>query len=90
MTRYALPSGVMRAQIGQEEVLLNTETRNYHLLRGSGPVVVAELEAGHSIAEIRDRLAKVSDTDPAAIDADIRAFVVRLLERGLLTTLEGE
>ena len=90
MSRYALPSGVLRAQVGEEEVLLNTATGQYHLLSGSGPSVIAELEAGRTLPEICDRFAERSGHDPKGIGSDLEAFVGRLLERGLLTTRDDD
>jgi Coenzyme PQQ synthesis protein D (PqqD) len=90
MSRYTLPSGVLRTQVGEEEVLLNTETGQYHLLRGSGPAVVAELEAGRSLPEICDRFAERSGKDPAGISSEMEAFVGQLVDRGLLTSLDDD
>ena len=88
MTRYELPSGVLRAQVGDEEVLLNTATGQYHLLSGSGPRVLSELEAGRSVTEICDRLADASGKDPAGISSDVEGFVAELVARGLLGPAE--
>ena len=84
MTRYRLASHVLRAPVGDEEVLLDTRSEMYHHVGGSGRVIIQGLEQGLSPAEISDQIA--SDTGEAVqrVAADLNRFVASMIDLGLL------
>ena len=82
--RYRLPATVLRAQLETSDVLLNTTSGLYHLLSGSGPGIVEQLQAGATVEAVIATLADRTDGDPGRIRADVTAFIASLVRQGLL------
>ena len=85
--RYRVSKSVLRASLEGEEVLLSTETDQYHVVNATGRAVIAEFDAGRSLEEAVEAL--VADTGKPAdtVRRDVAAFVQALLSRGLLETV---
>jgi Coenzyme PQQ synthesis protein D (PqqD) len=84
MSQYRVPSGVLRAELDGQEVLLNPSRGIYHLVNETGRVVLNRLEEGKTLEEVIDELSTTWKQSPATVEADARTFVDALLERGLL------
>jgi Coenzyme PQQ synthesis protein D (PqqD) len=84
MSQYRVPSGVLRAELDGQEVLLKPSRGIYHLVNETGRVVLNRLEEGKTLEEIVDELSTTWKQSPATVEADARTFVDALLERGLL------
>jgi coenzyme PQQ synthesis protein D (PqqD) len=86
--RYRVSKSVLRASLEGEEVLLSTETDQYHVVNATGRAVIAEFEAGRSLEEAVETL--VADTGKPAdkVRRDVDDFVQALLSRGLLETVD--
>jgi len=83
MTLRLAPS-VMRAKLADDEVLLNTETGQYHLVNRTGREVIGEIERSGTTGAARDRLVAETGAAPDVVDGDVASFVDALLARGLL------
>jgi Coenzyme PQQ synthesis protein D (PqqD) len=84
MSQYRVPSGVLRAQLDGEEVLLNPSRGIYHLVNETGRAVLNRLEEGKTLEQVVDELSITWEQPPATVEADAQVFVDALLERGLL------
>jgi hypothetical protein len=89
VNRYKVPTHVLRAELSEDQVLLNPETGQYHLVNATGGVVLSALERGQSIDESVEDLARHSDQPIARLKDDVDAFIDTLLQRGLLEELEA-
>jgi len=84
MSRYTLAPNVLRAEMDGREVLLNPETRMYHLLNRTGRDLLVEIQRG---ATIEDAIAVLADrwgTPEATVRGDVQTFLAALEERGLM------
>jgi coenzyme PQQ synthesis protein D (PqqD) len=84
MTSYRLAPDLLRAPLGDEEVLFNVKSGQYHLITRTGLTLVSALEAGRSLEDAAHALATDTGASFDAVLADGRVFVGDLLERGLL------
>jgi Coenzyme PQQ synthesis protein D (PqqD) len=84
MSQYRVPSGVLRAELDGEEVLLNPSRGIYHLVNETGRAVLNRLEEGKTLEQVVDELSTTWEQAPATVQADAQVFVEALLERGLL------
>ena len=84
MTEYRVNSAVLRAPVGPNEVLLHAETGLYHLIKGSGAAVLAELEAGRTLVEAAASLSETTGEDYDRVLADCEEFVDSMVKRGLI------
>ena len=83
MARFRIAEGVLRATMQDQEVLLNPDTGQYHLLNPTGKFVVEEWERGRDTAQVVQQL--VADSaEGDAVQADVDRFVEALTERGLI------
>ncbi|HWU72171.1 MAG TPA: PqqD family protein [Sphingomonas sp.] len=69
---------------GDELALFDQVTESYFALNGSAAAIWRELAAGRKVTEAASALATQFDADPAAIAADIAAFVADAITRNLL------
>jgi hypothetical protein len=86
--RYRVSKSVLRASLEGEEVLLSTETDQYHVVNATGRAIIAEFDAGRSLEEAVEAL--VADTGKPAdkVRRDVAEFVQALLSRGLLEMID--
>jgi coenzyme PQQ synthesis protein D (PqqD) len=84
MSQYRVPSGVLRAELEGEEVLLNPSRGIYHLVNETGRAVLNRLEEGKTLEEVVDELSTTWEQPQSTVQADAQLFVDALLERGLL------
>lgn len=59
------------------------------VLNPTGRRILDELDGERSLDEVVDELASLYGEEPDAIRDDVRGFLARLRERGLLTDAEG-
>ena len=85
MSAYRIPSAVLRADVGDEDVLLNTETGQYHVLNETGRTVLSVLEAGSTTDEAATTLATRTGTPIEQVRGDVETFVQALVDRRLLS-----
>lgn len=86
---YRVPARVLRAQLDDDEVMLNPDTGMYHLLGDGGSQIVAAIETGSNVAGIVESIAKDADVPPERVRRDVDAFITALVERGLLEEVES-
>jgi Coenzyme PQQ synthesis protein D (PqqD) len=84
VSQYRVPSGVLRAELDRQEVLLNPSQGIYHLVNETGRVVLNRLAEGKTLEEVVDELSTTWKQSPATVEADAWRFVDALLKRGLL------
>jgi PqqD family protein of HPr-rel-A system len=84
MTHYHLAPGVLRADLEDEEVLLNPATGIYHLLNPTGSVLLASLEQGSSLDEAVSRLAEEFGEPESRVRGDAERFLADLVVRRLI------
>lgn len=82
---YRLNEPDASAEIFDEEVLaINLSNGHYHSIRGTGVPMWKLLIAGSGEPHVVQAMQAAYDTDRAAIEADVRGFVQRLVDAGLL------
>jgi hypothetical protein len=81
---YVVPGHVIAASTPEGEVLLNTETGQYHFLNPTGEAVLAALRQGTPLPDAAARIAADTGADTDRVLADARAFVEALRARGLV------
>ncbi len=86
--RYRVSKSVLRAGLEGEEVLLSTDTDQYHVVNATGRAVIAEFDAGRSLEETVDTLVADSGEPADKVRRDVAEFVQALLSRGLLETVD--
>jgi len=86
--RYRVSKSVLRASLEGEEVLLSTETDQYHVVNATGQAVIAEFDAGRSLEEAVESLVADSGKPVDRVRRDVTEFVQALLSRGLLETVD--
>jgi hypothetical protein len=84
VTRLRLPEGVLRAEVGGEEVLLNQQTGMYHLINRTGRSLLLRMEAGADLEGAIATLATESGEPRERVERDSLAFVAAMVQRGLL------
>jgi hypothetical protein len=88
LTTYVLSKGVLRATLEDEEVLLNPKSGMYHLLNRTGRSLLEAMEAGGSLEDAIQVIAKTSGAELATVALDAASFVSRMTDRGLLEEVE--
>jgi Coenzyme PQQ synthesis protein D (PqqD) len=86
--RYRVSKSVLRASLEGEEVLLSTDTDQYHVVNATGRAVIAEFDAGRSLEEAVETLIADSGEPADKVRRDVADFVQALLSRGLLETAD--
>jgi hypothetical protein len=79
-----MPDGVLRAELDDDEVILNPETGVYHLLNGSAKKLMESLDAGETLDQAIDSMASTSGANAQRVREDCEAFIHAMLQRGLL------
>jgi len=82
--RFAISSSVVAAELGEESVLLDTETGQYFGLDQTGSAVWRLLAVGASDQEIVERLLAEYDVEPDALRQDVEAFLSALQSNRVL------
>lgn len=82
-----MPDGVLRAEVGADEVLLNPATGVYHLLNPTARDLVDRLHNGSTVDEAIGALASDRDEEVATVRTDSQTFIRDMVNRGLLEEL---
>jgi hypothetical protein len=82
----AIPEGVAWQQVGDEVVLLNVDSSEYHNLNDVGTRMWQVLEESADVASAYQVLCATYDVDEDKLHDDLGAFIQELIEKGLLTT----
>jgi hypothetical protein len=82
--RVRLPSHVVHRSFGDQTVLLNLRTGQYHGLNRSGGRMLALLEETGSMTAVASRIAAEHGRSHEEIALDVVEFCAGLEERGLL------
>jgi hypothetical protein len=84
VTTYRVAPGVLKAELGGRQVLLNPDTAQYHLVNATGKRLLALFDEGFSFEESVSRLAEEVDEPVDLINSDATRFVSAMLERELI------
>jgi hypothetical protein len=87
--RVVASESVVCAELGDEAVLLNIETGVYFGLDTIGNRIWKLLEGGAQVDDIVTSLVNEYEVQPAVARQDTRAFLARLLEKGLTVEIDG-
>jgi hypothetical protein len=87
--RVVASESVVYAELGDEAVLLNIETGVYFGLDTIGNRIWKLLEGGAQVDDIVTSLVNEYEVQPAVARQDTRAFLARLLEKGLTVEIDG-
>ena len=71
--------------LGPETVVVNTRSREVHVLNGTGAHIWNLLVEARSLAELMEALEAEFELDPAAARPEVASFVADLLDKGLVT-----
>lgn len=88
MTSYRIPAGILRAEMGGEEVLLNPGTGTYHLINATGRALLTHIEAGRSFEDAVRTLREETGEPAERVISDADAFAESMVTRGLLERVE--
>jgi hypothetical protein len=83
--RYAIPDGVLTAQLSGEAVLLHLGSKRYFRLNQTGAAIWRGLESGLDVAAITDSLVRQFAVDRETAGAEVVRLLARLLEYQLIT-----
>jgi len=72
-------------QLGEETVVINTQTREVHVLNGTGSRIWALLSPPLSLTQLVRVLGEEFALDPASAESEVAAFVGDLVAKGLVT-----
>ena len=84
LTSYRIPAGILMAEMGGEQVLLNSETGTYHLVNATGRALLNRMDAGNSLEDAILALSEESGEPAENIRSDAAAFTADMMQRGLL------
>ncbi len=90
MTTYSIPKGIASRRLSEEFFLLSPRTSTMHTLNETGADMLELLLAGHTPAEIGERLAEEFDAPAEVITADVERIIAALLDKELLVAHEEE
>ena len=79
-----VPSDVMDRRVGDETVILNLASGTYFGLDPVGARMWELMSAGHSLAEIRDRLLEEYEVEAERLEQDLLKLVGELQAQGLI------
>ncbi len=82
--RVTTPEGVMVRELEGESVLLNLHSESYFGLDAVGTRMWAALAESASIEAAFEKLLAEYEVEPDHLRADLRAFIQRLVEAGLI------
>src|SRR4051812_45360982 len=82
--RVAVPEHVVRRQFGDETVILNLQTGQYHGVNATAGHMLDLLEATGDAAAVAERVAAESGVAPAVVRDDLAELCGQLAERGLI------
>jgi hypothetical protein len=71
--------------LGDETVVVNTRTREVHVLNGTGSRIWALLGPARSLPELVTALEGEFELDPGAAEVEVAAFVNDLIDKGLVS-----
>lgn len=83
-TRLSIPDHVLSREAGDETVLLNLDSEEYFGLEDVGSRLWALLEQGTTFLDARVELLSAYDVDEDVLDADLRALIATLADKGLV------
>lgn len=86
---YTRTEGLPHRTLGDETVVLNVQTREVHVLNGTGSLIWSLLDSAHSLTQLMVVLAKDFALDPSAAEPQVAAFLADLLDKGLVTAPTG-
>jgi hypothetical protein len=89
-TRVRTPSHVAIREVGDETVVLNLATGDYHGLDSTGTAFLAALEDAPTVGGAVDSLLATYAVERDQLLADLRAFCLKLAERGLIELEDDE
>lgn len=89
MSRYRIPPGVLRAEVGGKEVLLNTDSEMYHLVDASGRALLRQMDQGRSFEEAVQALVEETREPADRLASDAVAFAESVVAPGLLELVDG-
>jgi hypothetical protein len=75
--------------LGEETVVVNTRTREVHVLNGTGSRIWNLLAPARTVADLVQALEGEFELDPATARAEVLAFVGDLVDKGLVTVSRG-
>ncbi len=86
--RYVTVEGCVSCDMNGEKVVLNTASGIYFGLDGVGTRVWELLAGPHSLDELLDSLFDDYDVEKDVLKNDVAAFVGKLHEHGLISTVD--
>lgn len=82
--RITIPEGVVRRVVGDETVLLNLTTGQYHGLNPTAGLMLDLLEETGDAATTAQRVAEEFDVPEEIVERDLADLCEQLAERGLI------
>lgn len=81
---YRPAPNVLTAVVGEDLVILNPNTGQYHLLNSTGRLLLKGLEDQGSLESAAKQVATSTAAELETVMADAKAFLDSMLERGLI------
>jgi len=75
--------------LGAETVVVNTRSREVHVLNGTGAHIWNLLGSARSLPQLMDELAGEFDLDAETARSEVASFVADLVDKGLVTVSQG-
>jgi PqqD family protein of HPr-rel-A system len=71
--------------LGTETVVVNTRSREVHVLNGTGAHIWNLLASAHSLPQLMEELEAEFDLDAGSAGGEVASFVSDLVDKGLVT-----
>jgi hypothetical protein len=90
LSRRLTPNdAVVAAEVDQQAILLHVDTGVYYGLDEVGTRIWSLLSDGHDTPSVLSTLAEEYDVDPTELHRDVSTFLDRMLELGLIQTVDS-
>ena len=83
-TRLQRATGIVYAPLGDQGMMLNVDSGNFHSVNDVGVRIWELLEMPQTPGQLRDRLLEEFDVDAPVCEAAVLEFLGGLRERGLI------
>ena len=88
--RLRVPEHVVYRDFGDDTVILNLQSGNYHGLNRTAALMVATLGDAASVGDAVDRVVAATGQPREVIERDLHGLCSHLIERGLLERDAGD
>jgi hypothetical protein len=79
--------GLEWREFGRDALLLDPATGEFLQINDTGRSIWTQVDGARSVAEITNAVALEFDEDPSTVSDDVEAFILELINRGILVAV---